>query len=164
MKHGYAIGLALALLLGPTALQGQVRDERDAMAQLQEAIRVGLAALDQGSVQYLVTKRSELQLTADQVAKLTAIGRRWSEATQASRDALRSAVGQAGQQMQRREGDRQQLQAQFQRILPHAMLVQQEDMKAFEEAMRLLQPEQQRRSKALIEARLAELQRMGERS
>ena len=164
MKNRYVLALSLALLMVPGAVHAQRGDQRDPMAQVQEAIRAGLAALDEGSVQYLVTKGADLQLTRDQVVRLNAIGRQWSEATQASRQALRTALQRAGQQVPRRDVDRQELQAQLQQILPHAMLVQQEDVKAFEEAMRVLQPAQQRRAKALIEARVAELQRIGERS
>ena len=164
MKNRYALALSLALLMVPGAVQAQGREQRDPMAQVQDAIRAGLAALDEGSVQYLVTKGADLQLTRDQVVRLNAIGRQWSEATQASRQALRTALQRVGQQAPRRDVDRQELQAQLQQILPHAMLVQQEDVKAFEEALRVLQPAQQRRAKALIEARVAELQRIGERS
>src|SRR5690606_16207557 len=53
--------------------------------------------LEQGSVEYLVTKAADLQLGDAEKKQLETIGAKWAETTKASRDSIRASMPQQGQ-------------------------------------------------------------------
>jgi Spy/CpxP family protein refolding chaperone len=106
--------------------------------------------LDQGSVEFLITKAAELRLTDEQTAALKTIGAQWSAETKSSRDEVRAALpapGQAG------GGDRQAMMERFQALMPVMQKLRDEDQKALDAALELLDASQQAAAKKLIEER-----------
>ena len=106
--------------------------------------------LDQGSVEYLVTKAADLGLTTEQKTGLEAIGVRWSAATKESREQIRTRLPQRGQGA---GGNREEMMQRLQEMRPFAEKVDEEDRKTLAEALGLLNEEQQTRAKALLEER-----------
>ncbi|HEX6307568.1 MAG TPA: hypothetical protein VFZ69_05230 [Longimicrobiales bacterium] len=104
--------------------------------------------LEQGSVEYLVAKAADLQLTAEQTAQLQAIGSKWAEATKQSREQIRAEMPQRGQ-----GGDREAMMQRMQELRPRMEKLREEDQKALDEALGLLGAEQQTKAKALLEER-----------
>lgn len=108
--------------------------------------------LDEGSVEFLAGKATELQLTAEQTTQLKTIGAAWSEATKESREKVRAALPQPGQGMGA-GGDRQAMMQRMQDLQPVMQKLQEDDGKSVEEAMKVLTEPQQARAKTLLEER-----------
>jgi hypothetical protein len=109
--------------------------------------------LEHGSVEFLVTKAADLQLSAEQSAKLTAIGEAWAASTKEPRTQLSAAMPQPGQAMG--GGDPAAMRQRLQDIAPVAQKLVEDDEKAVVEAMKLLDEAQQAKAKQLLEERAA---------
>jgi hypothetical protein len=152
MKRGRSLVMALAvMMLAPLPLLAQ----GGGMGQGGRGGAGGLMGarllLDQGSVEFLVTKAADLTLDADQTKKLQTIGAAWAEATKESRETVRKEMPQPGQGMG--GGDRDAMMARFQAIMPLVAKIQEEDEKSLEEANKLLNESQQAKAKQLLEER-----------
>jgi hypothetical protein len=105
------------------------------------------ALLEQGSVQFLVTKAAEMQLTAEQSAALGVIAAKWTEDTKEGRDRIIAALPAPGQGMG--GGDRQGMQG----LMPLMQALMEQDREALDAAMKLLSEPQQAAARRLIEER-----------
>lgn len=157
MKHRWIVGCALVLLGAPTALAAQqqqrgTQGEGPQLAEVMQAARLGLSMLDEGNVQYLLARDKELELTDDQHAKMREIALGWLRATRASRDTLRAVMKTDPQTL--RGMQQQDMFGRMQQLMPHGLLLVQEDRKALVEVFGLLRPAQQTKAKALLEQRL----------
>lgn len=149
MKHGRSLTMALAVsLLAPLPLlaQGGGQGGRGPAGGVMSARLL----VEQGSVEYLVTKAADLELTSDQTKQLEAIGAKWSEATKESREQIRGMMPQPGQAA---GGDREAAMQRLQQMRPIAEKLDEEDRKALGEALALLNDAQQTRAKALLDER-----------
>jgi hypothetical protein len=108
--------------------------------------------LEQGSVEFLVSKATDLQLNEEQATAMKAIGAKWAEETKANRDRIRADMPQAGGMG---GGDREALMQRFQALQPLFMQLQESDEKAMAEAMKHLNETQQATAKKLVEERRA---------
>src|SRR5688572_406396 len=69
MKHRWIVACALGLLASPVALSAQQRGnppgqgQMPPLADVMQAISMGLAMLDEGNVQFLLARNEELKLT-----------------------------------------------------------------------------------------------------
>jgi hypothetical protein len=162
MKHRWIVILAAGVLVAPGPLAAQQQrggqTQGPQLAEIMQAVRIGLAVMDQSNVHYLLSRGSELNLTADQRTRMLALATRWSQATRASRDTLRSAMRRDPQTM--RNAQVPDMQGRLQQLMPHAMLLFQEDQKALMETIELLEPAQRDKAKALIEERIEEIKAM----
>ncbi|HSK20766.1 MAG TPA: hypothetical protein VK912_16555 [Longimicrobiales bacterium] len=150
MKNGRSLALALAVfVLAPLPLlaQGGGQGGRGGMGGGAMSARL---LIDQGSVEYLVTKADHLGLTAEQKTGLEAIGARWSATTKESREQIRTRLPQPGQAA---GGNREEMMQRLQEMRPFAEKVDEEDRKSLAGALALLNEEQQTKAKALIEER-----------
>ena len=158
MKHRWIVACVLGLALSPLSLAAQQQQQQRAnqgppqMAEIMQAVTLGLSMLDEGNVQYLLARDKELGLTDDQYAKMREIGIRWLRATRASRDTLRATLQTDPQTV--RNMQQQDMRARMQQLMPHGILLVTEDSKALEEAFKLLQPAQQTKAKALLQQRV----------
>jgi hypothetical protein len=150
MKRGHSLLMALVVMtLAPLPLlaqggQGQGQG-RGGMGMVSARLLV-----EQGSVEYLVTKAADLQLNTDQKTGLEAIGAKWAEATKESREKVKAGMPQAGQAA---SGDREAMMARMQELRPLMTEIAAEDTKAVEEAMKLLDETQQAKAKTLLTER-----------
>jgi hypothetical protein len=148
MKHSRSIMLAMAVtLLAPLPLLAQAGG-RGGMGGPGMA---GRGLVEQGSVEFLVTKAEELGLAAEQKEGLAAIGAKWAEETKPSREKIRAEMPTQGM-----GGDRQAMMQRLQAIRPLLQELQAEDEKAVAEAMKLLTEAQQATAKKLLEERLTQ--------
>lgn len=152
MRHGRSLALALAVsLLAPLPLLaqggGQGGQGRSAMGGAMSARML----VEQGSVEYLVTRTADLTLTADQTKQLQAIGAKWAEATREQREEMKALLPQPGQGMG--GGDRQAMMERMQTLRPLAEKLAEEDRKALDEALALLDDSQKTRAATLLEER-----------
>ncbi|CAN5784966.1 hypothetical protein BH23GEM10_BH23GEM10_07380 [soil metagenome] len=154
MNRGRTIAVVLAVLaIAPLPVLAQGGQGRSGMrGQQAGGMMAARVLLEQGSVEFLVTKAADLGLSADQSAQLTAIGTAWSAATKESRDRVRSSMPQAGQGMG--GGDRQAMMQRMQELQPVMQKLRQDDREALDEALALLNEAQQAKAKTLIEERL----------
>jgi hypothetical protein len=148
MKRGRSLVMALAVMvLAPLPLlaqgggQGAGRGMGGAMS--------ARLLLDQGSVEYLVTKATDLTLDADQTKKLTDLGAAWAASTKDSRETIRKEMPQPGQGM----GDREAMMQKMQALQPVMQKLAEDDQKSLDEAMKVLSAEQQTKAKTLLEER-----------
>lgn len=111
------------------------------------------AMLEQGSVEFLVTKAADLKLTDEQATTLKAIGEQWAAATKDDRAKIRAEMPQPGQGMGGGGGDRQAMMQRFQALQPVMEKVRDADQKAVAEAMKVLQEEQQAAARKMLEER-----------
>jgi Spy/CpxP family protein refolding chaperone len=148
MKHGRSFTIALAVsLLAPLPLLAQGGGQgRGGMGGMMSARLL----VEQGSVEYLVTKAADLELTADQTTQLESIGAKWAEATKESREQIRSMLPQPGQRM---GGDRDAMMQRMRQMQPLAQKLNEDDEEALVEALALLDDAQQTKAKALLEER-----------
>jgi hypothetical protein len=137
------------LLLAPVQLVAQ---QRGGMGQQGPGggLMAARAVLDQGSVEYLATKASDLQLTDAQAGTLKAIGEQWARDTKAARDQIRGVLPAPGQPP---AGDRQAMMQQMMALMPVMQKLVEDDEKAVTEAMKALSEEQQAAAKKLLEER-----------
>jgi hypothetical protein len=148
MKCGrIALTLALTMLAPLPALaqggtQGQGRGMGGAMA--------ARLLVDQGSVEYLVTKSEDLKLTADQTKRLEVIGAAYSASTRESREQIRSMLPQPGQAA---GGDREAMMQRMQQVRPLADKLIEDDQKSLDEAILPLDDAQKEKVKALLDER-----------
>jgi hypothetical protein len=105
------------------------------------------ALLEQGSVQFLVTKAADMQLTAEQTAALGVIGAKWAEDTKESRDRVIAIMPAPGQGMG--GGDRQAMQG----LIPLMQKLQEQDREALDAALMVLSEPQQATARRLIAER-----------
>ena len=159
MKHRWIVACALGLLASPVALMAQQQrgnqagqGEMPPLAEVVQAVSMGLAMLDEGNVQFLLARGDELKLTADQHTKIRALAVGWLRATRASRDTLRASLKMDPQRM--RAMEQQDMRGRIQQLIPHGLLLVQEDRKALAETFRLLDPAQQEKAKAILDGRL----------
>jgi hypothetical protein len=108
--------------------------------------------LEQGSVEFLVTKAADLKLTDEQSAGLKAIGEKWAEATKEERTKIRAELPQPGRGAGA-GGDRQAMMQRLQAVQPLMEKVRAEDEKAVAEALKLLDETQQASAKKILEER-----------
>ena len=106
--------------------------------------------LEQGSVEFLASKGTELALDDAQAGTLKEIGGRWATATKEAREKIRAELPQRGE-----GGDREAMRARVQALQPQFQKLVEEDEKALAEAMQLLNATQQERARALLEERRA---------
>jgi hypothetical protein len=155
MKRARSLMVALAVLaLVPMPLLAQGGGQRQGGmgGGPGGGLMAARALLDEGSVEFLVGKAAELELTADQSASLKLIGTAWSESTKESRARIRAVLPQPGQGMGA-GGDRQAMMQQLQALQPEMQKLQEDDEMALEEAMQLLAEPQQARAKQLLAER-----------
>ncbi|MBR9989467.1 MAG: hypothetical protein KFH98_06910 [Gemmatimonadetes bacterium] len=149
MKHGRSLAMALAVsLLAPLPLLAQGGGQgRGGMGGAMSARLL----VEQGSVEYLVTKSAELELTADQTKQLETIGAKWAASTKEPREQLKGMLPQQGQAMG--DGNREAAMQRLQAMRPLAEKLNEDDQKALAEALALLAEPQQARAKTLLEER-----------
>lgn len=146
MMRTRPILLALAVtLLAPLPLLAQGGGQR-----MGGGMMGARALLETGSVEFLVTRAEDLQLTGEQVTALAAIGAKWSADTKETRARITADLPQPGQMG---GGDREALMARFQALQPHMQKLQEDDDKAIAEAMKHLNETQQAAAKRLVDER-----------
>jgi hypothetical protein len=158
MMRGRSLISAMAvLLLAPLSLAAQVGGQGRAMGQGGPlgGLMMARALVEQGSVEFLVSKAAELQLTAEQTQALQAIGTAWAEETKAPREQIRAVLPQGGAMAggAGAAGDRQALMQRLQEIAPVAQKLQEDDQTALAEALKALDETQQATAKKLLEER-----------
>jgi Spy/CpxP family protein refolding chaperone len=147
MKKVYALVVALAvMMLAPLPLVAQ----GGGMGQGRGGMGAARLLLEQGSVEYLVTKAADLALDAEQTASLQMIGADWAESTKESREKARKELPQPGQAG---GGDREAMRARIQALQPVMAALQEQDEKALAEAMKVLNETQQTKAKQLLDER-----------
>jgi hypothetical protein len=145
MKRGKTLLTALAVsMLAPLPLLAQTADQ----PQRRGGMMAARLLVEQGSVEYLVTKATDLQLKADQTTQLEAIGVKWAEATKGSREQIGAAMPQPGQ-----TPDREAMMQRMQELRPVMEKLREDDQAALDEALKLLDAAQQTKAKALLEER-----------
>jgi hypothetical protein len=152
--RSFVIALAVVLLAPLPAFAqggGQGQGRPGGMGGM-GGIAAARALLEHGSVEFLVSKAAELQLTAEQTASLKEIGAKWSAETKPARDRMLAELPQPGQGMG--GGDREATMQRFQAIMPLMQQLQQEDRKSLDAAMPLLSEAQQAVARRLIEERI----------
>jgi hypothetical protein len=142
----------LILALAPLPLHAQGGGQRGGVGGPGGGMMAARALVEQGSVEFLVTRATDLELTADQTAQLTVIGAAWSAATKESRDRIRAVMPQPGQGMGG-GGDRQAMMQRMQDLQPVLQQLREDDEKTLDEAMKLLTEPQQARAKQLLTER-----------
>lgn len=149
MKNGRSLAAALAIsMLAPLPLlaQGGGQGSRGGMGAMSARLLV-----EQGSVEYLVTKAADLELTPGQTTQLEAIGRKWAASTTDSRAEIRGILPQPGQAA---ATDREARMQRMQALRPLVEKLAEEDTKALNEALALLDEAQRTKVKALLDERL----------
>ncbi|HEX6134216.1 MAG TPA: hypothetical protein VFZ24_09635 [Longimicrobiales bacterium] len=145
MKRNRTLLLALAIsALAPLPLLAQSGPPQGGRAGAMGARLL----LEQGSVEYLVTKAADLQLSSEQTTRLQAIGAKWAESTKTSREQIRAGMPQRGQ-----GGDREAMMQRMQELQPLMQKLREDDQKSLDEALQLLGEEQQTKAKALLDER-----------
>lgn len=147
MKTRRQLVIALAVtMLAPLPLLAQGGTQgRGAMA----GIMSSRLLVDQGSVEYLVTRAADLTLNDDQRTQLQAIAVKWADATRDAREQIKGTLprrGQAG-------GDREAMRQRLEQVRPLAEKLTEDDQKALDEAVLLLDDAQREKAKALLEER-----------
>lgn len=112
------------------------------------------ALVEQGSVEFLVSKAAELSIGDAQKAQLQAIATRWAETVKEPREQVKAGMPQAGQPQ---GGDREAMMARMQTLRPHMQKLVDEDAKALEAAMKLLDDTQRVAAKTLLDERAASM-------
>jgi Spy/CpxP family protein refolding chaperone len=105
--------------------------------------------VDQGSVEYLVTRAEDLTLNESQRTQLEAIAVKWTAATRESREQIRGMLPQRGQA----GGDREAMRQRLEQVRPLAEKLTEDDQKALDEAVKLLDDAQREKAKALLDER-----------
>lgn len=152
MRHGRSLAMALAVsILAPLPLLAQAGGQggqgRGGMGGAMSARML----VEQGSVEYLVTKAADLALTPDQTKQLQAIGTAWADATKEQRSEIKAMLPEPGQGMG--GGDRQAMMERMQRMRPLAQKLAEDDSKALDEALALLDETQKTKAATLLEER-----------
>lgn len=149
MRHGRSLAMALTVsLLAPLPLLAQ------GGGQGRGGQGGGMAArmlVEQGSVEYLVTKATDLTLTEDQTRQLKAIGDAWAGKTKTQREEIRAMLPQPGQGMG--GGDREAMMQRMQAMRPLAQKLAEEDKAALDQALALLDDAQKAKAATLLEER-----------
>jgi hypothetical protein len=112
--------------------------------------------VEQGSVEFLVSKAADLRLTEEQSTALKAIAAKWAEDNKEPREQLRPLMPQQGQGMgggMGGGGDMQAMRARFEQMMPLMQKLVETDEKAMEEALKHLDETQQATSRRLIQER-----------
>jgi glutamate 5-kinase len=158
MMRNRSLAVALvALLIAPAAAFAQQGGGmRGGMGQGgMGALMAARNLLEQGNVEFLLTKATELQLTAEQSAALKSIGEKFASDTKEPREQLRSVLPQAGQGMGGMGGgDMQAMAARFEQLAPVMLKLVEDDQKAVDEALKHLDDGQKTKARELIEARI----------
>ncbi|MGH7448924.1 MAG: hypothetical protein ACRELT_15235, partial [Longimicrobiales bacterium] len=148
MKHGRSLVMVLAVsMLAPLPLLAQGGGQGQTRPGMRGAMSARLL-VDQGSVEYLVTKAADLGLTADQSNGLESIGAKWAASTQESRAQIRTLLPQRGQAT---GSDRDAMMQRMQQVRPLAEKLTADDQASLAEALKLLDETQQEKARALLE-------------
>ena len=148
MKHGRTLALALTVsLLAPLPLpaQGGRQERRGGMGAMSARLLI-----EQGSVEYLVTKAADIQLTADQTKQFEAIGSKWALETREARERIAAMLPQRSQGT---GTDREAMMQRMQEARPLMEKLAADDRAALDSALQLLGEEQRTRARALLEER-----------
>jgi hypothetical protein len=147
MKNRRQLVIALAVtLLAPLPLLAQGGAQgRGAMGGVMSARLL----IDQGSVEYLVTRAADLTLNEDQRTQLEAIAVKWADATRESREQIKGMLPQRGQAA----GDREAMMQRLEQARPLAEKLTEDDQKALDEALKVLDDAQREKAKALLDER-----------
>lgn len=152
MKRGRSLMVALAvMMLAPLPLLAQGGGMGGAQGRGGMGMGAARALVEQGSVGFLMSKAADLKLTAGQKRQLQALATAWAETVRESQAQVKSALPQPGQGMG--GGDREAMMARFQTLQPHIRKLVEEDAKAMEEALKLLDDEQKAAAKSLLQQR-----------
>jgi hypothetical protein len=146
----------VVLLLAPAAAFAQQGGGMGRGGMGQGGMGALLAArnlVEQGNVEFLLTKAADLQLTADQSAALKVIAEKFAADTKAPREQLRAVMPQPGQGMGGMGGDPQAMRVRLMEAAPVMEKLVADDGKAMDEAMKHLNATQQTKARELIEAR-----------
>ena len=144
-RRQFVIALAMTLLAPlPLLAQGGAQG-REGMAGVMSARLL----IDQGSVEYLVTRSADLTLNEDQRTQLEAIAVKWADATRESREQIKGMLPQRGQA----GGDREAMRQRLEQVRPLADKLTEDDQKALDEAVKVLDDAQREKAKALLEER-----------
>jgi hypothetical protein len=148
------IAIAL-LLLAPLQLMAQTGGQGRGAGQQGPGgpLMTARTLLEHGSVEHLVEKAADLQLTAEQVQTLQQIGAAWSEETKSSRTRIQAVMPAPGRPAGGGGGDRQAMMMQVQELMPVMQKLVDDDARALEEAMKLLSETQQTTAHRLLEER-----------
>jgi hypothetical protein len=148
-----AVALVIALL-APAAAFGQGGQGRGGMGQGgQGGLMAARNLVEQGNVEFLLTKAADLQFTAEQSAALKVIADKFTADTKEPREQLSAVLAQFGQGMGGGGGDMQAMRGRIEQIMPMAMKLAEDDQKAVEEAMKHLNDGQKAKARQLIEER-----------
>jgi Spy/CpxP family protein refolding chaperone len=140
------IALAVTLLAPlPLLAQGGAQG-RGAMGGVMSARLL----IDQGSVEYLVTRAADLTLNEDQRTQLEAIAVKWADDTKESRERIKGMLPQRGQAA---GGDREAMMQRLEQVSPLAEKLTEDDQKALDEAVKVLDDAQREKAKALLDER-----------
>jgi Spy/CpxP family protein refolding chaperone len=148
MKNRRQLVIALAItLLAPLPLLAQGGAQgRGAMGGVMSARLL----IDQGSVEYLVTRAADLTLNEDQRTQLEAIAVKWADATRDSREQIKGMLPQRGQAA---GADREAMMQRLEQARPLAEKLTEDDQKALDEALKVLDDAQREKAKALLDER-----------
>jgi hypothetical protein len=155
MMCGRPVRIAIALLLlAPLQLMAQTGGQGRGAGQQGPggALMTARTILEHGSVEHLLEKAADLQLTAAQAQTLQQIGAAWSEETKASRTRIQAVMPAPGQPAGG-GGDRQAMMMQLQELMPVMQKLVDDDATALEAAMKLLSEAQQATARRLLDER-----------
>jgi Spy/CpxP family protein refolding chaperone len=123
-----------------------------AAAQAQDGPRqMGGRAQMLNTVQWLLTSKDEFSATADQVAKIEAIAKKFDAET----EKLRAEMDKVRDEMRAGAGDRETMMT---KMRPIREELQKKDEAAVEEVLKILNADQQKSVKTLVETRKQEMQ------
>ena len=142
----FAMVLALALL--PASEMAQ---ESPNGGPPMGGMRMGQGRMQQNTIEWLLTQKEQFRPTDEQVTKLEALAKALNDSTAPMRDEMRKereAAMQSG-------GDRREA---FEKMRPTMEKLRHADEEATEDALKVLNDEQQKVVKDLIDARQKEMQ------
>jgi hypothetical protein len=155
-SRSFIVALAV-LVLAPVAASAQQGGMgRGGMGQGMGGLMAARNLVEQGSVEFLLSKGTELQLTAEQSAALKTIADKWTADTKAPREQLAPmlpAGGQAVAAMGAGGGDMQALRQRFEQMAPVMQKLVEDDQKAVADALKHLGETQQAAARRLLEER-----------
>jgi hypothetical protein len=110
--------------------------------------------VEQGNVEFLLGKATDLKLTEEQKAALKVVADKWTAETKEARDQVRPLMPQQGQGMGGMGGgDMQAMRARLEQMMPLMQNLVETDQKAMEEAMKHLDDSQKAASRTLVQER-----------
>jgi hypothetical protein len=156
-RRSLTVAFALALLVPAAAFAQQGGGGRGGMGggQAMGGLMAARNLMEQGNVEFLMSKAADLQLTAEQSTSLKVIAEKWTADTKEARDQVRPVLGQAqgGMGGMGGGGDMQAMRARLEQMAPHVQKMVDADRAAMDEAMKLLNDTQKESARRMVEQR-----------